>query len=315
MSIKRKKPMIKTSIMIMSALLSVTICTAQQNLDYVFYREVGDYRSLYVYEVGKDSSRKFYQTPDDYSFMDFKVSPTGNYVGLVEFNGEHMRPEDLGYALQNLVILDVHGKVLAKVKQVLDFAWSPSSDSIAFIRGRDYGGMELKPEGVWLLELKNRFRETMMMPDSAAEISWAIHNGKVYVRWRYIHEIDLRSKTIRRTDFNGMYFSPDGRFYYKPNYEGVGFALFETRSNRNITPRMIEREKVNFEKWLSNTELVVGDIDREKIVFDMTTKRIKRTFSGQLLGFDEKRKEILVRRDRHAFKELGESRFERITIR
>lgn len=301
---------------IISLVLVISInALAQKNPRHVFFTELGDYRSLFVYDFEKHVSKKLYQTPPQFGFLEYKQSPKKDLVGLLEVNGEHMRPGDLGYAIQDLVIVDTTGKVLARVKEVLDFDWSSTGDSIAFIRGYDYGGHELKPEGVWLLVINSNYKELKISSEKAQELVWARHNNRIYVLWMDIYEIDPQKKTTSITPFKGTFFSPDGMYYFRPNYEGTGFGLFVTSSNAEITPNVIDKEKVNFYQWLDETLLVVGNFTFEKHVIDVRTGEIRSSFTGQVLGFDKETQEIIVRKDRNAFRELSESRFEKINLR
>lgn len=295
-------------------LLTWVNAIAQKRLQQVFYREPDNYHSLYMYDLQEQVSKKIYETPPKFGFLEYKLSPTKNLVAFLETNGEHMRPGDLGYAIQNLVILESTGKVLTRVEQVLHFAWSPSGDSVAFIRGYDYGGMELKTKGVWLLDLSNSFKQIKVSDEKASDISWASHNGKIYTRWKDIYEIDLLKRTTRKTNLKGMFFSPDGKHYFRPNYEGTGFQLFETESNIEITPKGMDKERVNFYLWLSNSNLIVGDVTFEKRIIEAQTGRILRSLDGYVLDYEKKKQELIVYKDKRDFKSLAQSTFEQIKV-
>ncbi len=282
--------------------------------DKFIYSTNDESRILYVYDAKNQISTRLYEAPSGFRIDSYGQSPAGKQIALLETNGEHMRKGDLGYAIKNLVIINQNGKVLKRIKNVLEYSWSPAGNSIAFIRGLDYGGMELKPEGIWLLSLSNLNTEDKLSDVKASDIQWARHNNKIYVKWKEVYELDPREKTSTKTDFQGIFFSEDGKYYFRPNYEGTGFKLFDTGSNKEIALKSIDNKKVNFYRWIKDSHLIVGDITFEKRVLSAKRGDSLSSFSGKVIGFNPKTSEIYVHKDKKAFRGLAKSSIERMKL-
>jgi hypothetical protein len=306
---------IKALLLLISAGVSCNLSVGQ-GLTKIFFRDAHDFRRLFLYDTASHSTRKIYETPPQFIFSKLKPSPTKSLVAILECNTEHMRPGDVGYATQNLALIDTNGSVIRIVKDVLDYAWSPSGDSIAFIRGYNYGGDEIKPHGVWIVSVPySSQQEVQVSQEKAFDLNWSMHDNMIYAVWRDIHKIDPVKKTSVKTELKGIYFSDDGTYYFSPNYEGAGFKLFETRTNRQIALPTIAERKVNFYSWLSGKRLVVGNIYGEKKVIEVDQGTTKKTTDGELVGYDMRTDEVYVRTGRKVRKDSGEPNVKAIKLR
>ncbi len=279
-----------------------------------FYMQTGP-RHILAIDPDSLGAKTIYRGSQNVLIDQLKPSPgANNFVGFIEINSEHMRPGDLGYALRTLVVINSLGKVIAKAESVICFAWSPSGDSIVFTKGLDYGGHETKLEGIWVFRLSDPAHPRRISLLGASDINWTDFNGRIYIAAREVYEIDPKDNHARLTNFRGIYFSPDGRFYFRPNYEGTGFELHETSSGRTISLKSIQQNVVNYYKWVSPDQIVIGDITFEKKMIDPTSGSVRKSFSGKVIGIDNVRKTLLLMRDKSLDKSLSNPRFERLQL-
>jgi len=260
----------------------------------IYVLSPSDPTSILVYQETLKKAKLFYKTTSPYAIIDFKTAPSGGIIAIMSSSSSEMHLGGLGYALRKLVLVDSSGSPLTAIENVLAYTWSPSGDSLAYIRGFDYGAHEIKPSGVWVVSSKAPYSQERISQQKASDISWALHSGKIYTSWgEVVHEVDLIKKTTKTVPFKGICFSPNGAFVFKPNYEGEGFEVYETASNKRIMLNGIDETVANTYLWLKNSTLLIGDITYEKSVFDVLKNVKKLTFQGQVLDYDPLTNEII----------------------
>ncbi len=282
----------------------------------ILYRDWEYLRQLKIYDVQTKASSKFYSATKECTIEHFSQSPDRSRVAVLESNPEHMRMGDIGYALKTLIVMDTSASVLAKVSGVLEYTWSPSGDSIAFTRGRDYGAMHLKFMGIGLVSLANPSSEVSVCTCAAFRINWPRHDGQIYFSSvDGISVIELPTKKIKGTNLKGMFFSSDGRYYVDPGYEGTGFQVYETETNREVTPVPCRNNDINFFLWVDGTRLIAGDITFDKFLIDISSGRVEQKFDGHVIGGIVDSSALYVWKSRKAFKYLNESTIERVSLK
>ncbi len=165
------------------------------------------------------------------------VSPDGTMIAVLDRVLEYgVRPgeatfEDavegtrggkvLGYEQSTLRVLSLAGLEIGAVQQVRDFAWSPDGRYLALVTGQ-YVGHDLPYShgAVWIYELGARTSAKVL--DQGNYVTWPAFDGNVYV-WSTVTAdapkvFRLRSPDwkVERTDLKSIYFSPTGRYYFRP---------------------------------------------------------------------------------------------------
>ena len=215
------------------------------------------------------------------------LSPTGEHVALRESFFEQDVPVDRAnyvvrrpvgneevvdryYENSRLVVLDRWGGlVVDPIDFVRDHVWSPNGDKIAYITGTYYeGGMGFVSTGTWILDLELRTRSKIY--SGGWDLSWAEWDGRLY-----IGEISGQPANVLRyntageeprmeiTTHQGMYFSPNGEYYFDPGREGEPARLFQTEGDRELTGGhpAFALQGLQPRRWLDDRILVMRDPD------------------------------------------------------
>lgn len=250
-----------------------------------------NYRSIFVFDETKNATEAFYSAASPYGIRDFKVSSSGNHIGVFEL----VHAEESGKLPQRIVILDSSGKVVQTINNALEFAWSAKGDSLAYIRGDKFED-KTRPLQILVVQVIPTFTSSVLSDHKIYDISWAEQNRKIYGWGRdVVYEIDPTTKATRNVSCKGIFFSSSGSYVFKANY-GIGFEIFSSSSNEKMTLTGIDEENANTYIWLDDKTLLIGDFTYEKSVVDVEKNLKKQTFQGQVLDYNPRTKEILYLR-------------------
>lgn len=177
---------------------------------------------------------------------DATPSPDGQYVSILEV------VEDAGRAKKQLVILDVSGRVVRAIadKPIVRHIWC-CTGRIAVIVGRSFeGGLGFMPEGVSVVDVLTGVEQRLDGVDLPYQLHWAPFDSSLYIKafpprgargpaavppvYRYHAPTGRLSLTPRR----GVFFAPDGRYYFDPSVEGSEFRLYRTADDQDVTQRL-----------------------------------------------------------------------------
>lgn len=211
-------------------------------------------KALYLLDPGGGEKRQIYMASG--AIRDFALSPRCDLLASTEYIG------DTGELL--LVLLDVHGEVVLKVPGVYDFSWATDGKSIAYIEGINYeGGLGFRPTSIWVYRVDDAL--THELPCTGYDLAWAEHDGNLYTwdlgHWTGVdvYRYDPRNNEMSATSHRGIFFSPDGKHYYLPSYEGGTFGLYTTDTDADMTEGVTSfgrRDIVWFRGWLNDSILV-----------------------------------------------------------
>ena len=147
------------------------------------------------------------------------------------------------------------------------------------------------------------------------DISWASFDSMIYTTdYNYVSRINPETFNRTAVPYKGIFFSPDGKYYFAANYEGNGFGVYERVTNKNVSPPKYEgNPMVNFHSWMpEGSVLVVGDMFRAKEVIDISTKNIEKRIEGELIGYDNMSKEFLVLKHKRYFPKAPGRKIEKV---
>ncbi len=202
------------------------------------------------------------------------LSPDGRYIALIEVVGQERHPE------KRLVILDLSGKIVRTIadKPIARHSWC-GGGRIAVILGRDVEeGIGFMPEGVSVVDVLTGVEQRLEGVALPYQMHWAQFDSSLYIMafsprgargpaavppvYRYHAPTGNLSLTTRR----GVFFSPDGLYYYDPSVEGSGLRLYRTSDNQDVTEHLqLPRERVRDGPefgWMPSTGHALLFIDR-----------------------------------------------------
>lgn len=207
---------------------------------------------------------------------DVTISTDGQYISLMEVVGEERRP------VKRLVILDLSGRIVRTIadKPIARHTWC-CAGRIAVIVGRAVEeGIGFMPEGVSVVDVQTGSEQRLEGVALPYQMHWASFDSSLYIMafpprgargpaavppvYRYHAPSGNLSLTTRR----GVFFSPDGLYYYNPSVEGSGFGLYQTSNDQDVTARLqLPRERVADGPefgWMPSTGHALLFIDRAR---------------------------------------------------
>lgn len=229
--------------------------------------ESADRSSLYVLKADGREKETIYASAGNIGKV--LLSPKCDLVGCIEVTPDWQR---------TLVVVSMNGEVKLRIPGVHGFAWAPDGASIAYILGVTIeGGMEFRPSSIWIYRLNDG--SARKLPGVGYDLAWAEHDGNIYV-WDSdfetgvdVRKYDPRNGETKETAHRGIFFSPDGKHYYRPSYEGSDFGLYLTESDSDVTEEVTcigDRTIFWASGWLNNSVLVApsqtGKIFRDTLV-------------------------------------------------
>lgn len=200
---------------------------------YAMRDKTADKRSLYILNTGTGEKREIYHSLG--AIGEFEMSPDGTYVAGSERTSES--PE------KSLFVITTEGELVLKVTGVYRYSWAPDGGSIAYIVGNyREGGLGFTPSSIWVYQMKESVARKL--PCLGHDLSWAERDNCVYV-WAIepgkgdcVYEYSPTDGQAIESTHKGIDFSPDGKYYYAPQYEGGPFRLFLSATDEEITNRV-----------------------------------------------------------------------------
>ncbi|GMV90826.1 MAG: hypothetical protein AMXMBFR82_06040 [Candidatus Hydrogenedentota bacterium] len=164
------------------------------------------------------------------TLIEVALSPRCDYVACTEAIGGQ----------RSLILVDMKGEITLRIPDVYHFSWAPDGKSIAYILGindEDYPGF--RPASIWVYRIDDSVARKLTC--LGYDLAWAEHDGNLYVRdlgfktGVNVYQYDPRDKETRETPHRAIFFSPNGRHYFRPSYEGSPFVLYLTESDTDVT--------------------------------------------------------------------------------
>lgn len=222
---------------------------------YAMRDKTADKRSVYVLNAETGEKREIYHSLDVVG--EIVMSLGGTYVAGTEWSTESRE--------QSLFVITPEGDVVLKVTGVYRFSWAPDGESIAYIVGNyTEGGLGFTPSSIWIYQMKEAVARKL--PCLGHDLCWAEHDSNLYI-WSIepskgdcVYQYSLNDGQAIESTHKGINFSPDGKYYYAPQYEGGPFRLFLTATDVEITDKVrcvpID-DTFAPTGWLTNAILVV----------------------------------------------------------
>jgi hypothetical protein len=269
-------------------------------------------RSLYIQRVGggeKRVLRHFAGTVEQ-----FKAGPKGDMLAVNEVLSE----EDVGpgranvvssgyingkavevyeYFDSKLVILGVDGEVRDSISGVYKFSWDPNGERIVYVSGKPDSEVGFRSTGTWIYD--SRTKKSKRIHASGYDVEWAEWDGNIYIdapqstaAGSGVFKFDPRSEVLSHTTHVGIYFSPDGRYYYRGGGEGdPGGQIYLSAGDRLMPLDMSIEESgrkgsARVKKWfgtdyaVASSSVLGADID---YLVEVSTGR-KQRVDGEVIS-------------------------------
>lgn len=269
-------------------------------------------QKVYVYD---DSSRRF-QEYIDLPGPCQKVSSNaiGNNLALILA----IQTSGTDVYEHRLQVFDSRSKKIVEIANVYDFKWLQSGDTLVYVTGKhsetnEIGGFS--PTGTWYLDFKTKKSHKIsdvgywLFIDESSKTFYIDDYWKVYA-YNYSKGI------LQETDLKGNRFSPDREYYYRTIGGYWPLKVYETATNSVLTISAIDTT-AQYAQWVpgESHNLVVGDPYKEKKIVNIKTGTVIGKIEGKIQGFDEKRKQYLVFKDKRHLKNLTKSKLEWVEIK
>jgi WD40 repeat protein len=220
-----------------------------------------------------------------------------------------------------LLVFDEKGTLVKSIDDAPIFAWSPDGSQIIYATGKTFSDKDFpSTDRLWLFKLKTQEKEDLgSQTGYTRNIVWASFDSMVYIRANSgVLQIDPKTREEKTMKYWDVNFSPNGKYYYSwgPDLEQI--HVFETKSNRDITPSEVNSLITkNYARWVpSGDALIVGDIMFEKKIFDVKTGTVKQILEeGKVLGFDLNKSEFIIHKFKSTLKGPSSSRIEKIQMK
>lgn len=299
-------------------------------------RKREDLQTLYLERMNGDSPQIVRRFEGGLSRV--IAAPRGALIGVLEVYGEgntsseratstnlqYDRNGELVEAYRKidsrLVILDVNGAIIHSVAGVYRFAWDSQGEHIAFVSGTySEDGLGFQSTGTWLLEVSTR--QAMKIFSGGVDVQWAKWDGNVYIETgedqsdqaSTVMRFDPRSRELSTTRRKGIYFSPDGRYYFRAGGEGdESGTVFRSDDDAEVSLNrtFIARERswrAGADGWFGASTLIVrSPVPGEEAtdyLYDIDSGQ-RRHADGRVIPMGDRRDVVLIGKGQ-SFSERG----------
>lgn len=166
-----------------------------------------------------------------------EAAPRGPLIAVIE---EISRPDRLN---PRLAILDAQGAVLHLISDVQSFSWESSGRRIAYVTGTQTNH-RFDSTGIWILDIQSGVSQRVY--PTGLDVHWAAWDENIYIyvdpsqgsRTTPVEVVRYEPELKRsvETSHRGIYFSPDGKYYYRGSYhDDLGGEVFERAGDKLIS--------------------------------------------------------------------------------
>ena len=261
--------------------------SAGQEADTTVLVRLVAFSSIVAYDAGGEAQRVLYST--DTYIRSVGVSPDGRYVAFRELTvREHFAP-------YRLVVIDPSGRVVRIVeKDVQVLTWCCGPGKIAVITGRDvdsHPGFLPDRDGVFVIDVRTGSETTLRGIPFPYQLHWAAFDSSLYIKTSWtpedpttVYRYHAPTGELSRTSRRGIYFSPDGKYYFNDLVAG-SFELYRSADDADVRSRLPEEVRgVLHPMWAPDADHVL----LLPIVYHTPVPREQRPPPAQMVEFAEK---------------------------
>lgn len=241
---------------------------------------------------------------EKFSFSQYftRVSPNSQLIAMLGSTDEfHNANSSTQYQKWRLFVVDLAGKEILVQDSVWRFAWAPDGKKIAWISGILYEGKGLpKSYRLQIYDIEKRTTRDLG-PSDEIDLSWSIFDGRIYsMRRKYkVSRINPENGSRTATNYKGIFFSPDGKYYFTSGMANHLSAVVDRISNKAIQIPCEIEPRWNFVTWLPDEPacLVVGDVFREKKILNVIQGIVAGEADGVWIGYNGTVKQAFTSRE------------------
>lgn len=244
------------------------------------------------YSFDLTTKRLTKSTPQEYLLNKVLSSPSQKWEVVAQEDGK-------------IIVNNTGLKIYTLGKNVINYSWSPKGDQIVYI---DHDKMNCEigpycPGTIWIYNLisHNKLKLTI----TGYDVAWPSFDHNIYIdvnpRW------DNKSKIIRynpssgkveSTPYQGLIFSPTGKYYYRNHFEESPLHVYQREPHDELTKINHDLENRaslgGWALWLADNHsiLLSGKMGPTKkfIVYDLDNGKISKTIEGAFLGLDRSKR-------------------------
>lgn len=268
--------------------------------------------TLYIERIGGGDRRVFRQFTG--RIVDFKAAPIGGLLAVNEVVREKGVSPDRAnvvtreysndrvvefhdYVDSKLVILGPDGSVRGSIPDVHRFAWDPEGRQVAYVTGNENEDGYVISSGTWIYDIGTG--ASRRIHTAGDDVAWPVWDGNVYISGQVLTsgrvgvvKHDPAAGVTTETSRRGIYFSPDGRHYYRGAGEGdPGGEVFLTAGDVPVEIDMAIEEsgrkgRAIVRAWFSSSQVIAASAIPGAPVdylIDVATGR-KQKLDGELLN-------------------------------
>lgn len=194
------------------------------------------------------------------------------------------------------------------------YAWCCGPGIVAVISGEptEDGHIGFKPDSVRLIDITTGVaRRLDGIEGLPYQIQWSAVDSALYIKTlptggkSRVYRYDARTGSVALTSRKGVFFSPDGRYYYDWFTPGLGFHLYRAVDDAEVTGEFVSQAE-RYTRWMPGAghvlvvfekpppapadakpgAIVVGPgrsaPDRWNLAVDAETKRVTDRFQGDI---------------------------------
>jgi hypothetical protein len=289
------------AIMALLIFVSANLTPQATDMTVVVYGGVVDDLVLHDRRMTEDSKRIYINEGDssrviwkgDRVINRVKISPNGMYVAFItEDEIQNAQTLNLVHAF-HLMVVERTGKLVKDLEDGVRYSWGPNGSQIVYIRAvRIEEKMGYEPTGTAIYDVQKDMLTNLDF--KTYDLDWASFDSLVYYldySTGKVKSFNPETRVSAITDYKGICFSPDGEFYYRPNYEGGGFALY-SKDNIDLTKMLLKGADINYPshpQWINAHALLLRNQKistsgkTTNVIYDPKGNRISR-IEGKTVG-------------------------------
>lgn len=220
---------------VLAGAIAVTALSPQERVPVIVRIEQD---SLLVrYDPTAQASHPVY-TSDGY-VRSLSVSPDGKYLSFIETTqGPNGRE-------RSFVVMRPSGLLVRRMplNDIQRYVWCCGEGNIAVVTGPDYeGGIGFLPQHARLIDVETGAERKLLSIRQPFQLHWAAFDSSLYIKSFYpqpdgpaVYRYDATTRELSATSRKGVFFSPDGQYYFDPSVEGSQFRLYRATGDSEIT--------------------------------------------------------------------------------
>ncbi len=215
---------------------------------------VGPRNRVVMRDARTGADREVYRSDGDIPFQ-VALSPDGDRVAFIEVVGP------VGARKQRLVVTDLSGRSVRVLGEsglygergVRDYTWCCSSAKLAIITGVVGEAVRPVAESLYVVDVQTGAEQFIEGVPRPLQVAWAAFDSSLYIKCAPppeargkpgdpaspVYRYHVPSGRLSRTTHRGIFFSPDGNYYFDVRWaEDSGFRLYRASDDENITSRL-----------------------------------------------------------------------------